>query len=723
MKTIITLIITLIVFILNVFSQTVNSDWQWSHPKPQGNDIRFIKRISTTDWVAVGYTGTLMRSTNSGLNWMVYSNYFGTYTSFLGQGKNIYGADFFSNTGVAAGTQGWIARTTNGGVSWDSVGSTAGTTALWNASFGDANTVYIGGNSGMVLKSVNGGLSWSSVSSPSGNPNRTIFAVDANTVFTGSTGGIVYKSVNGGSSWTPLSTGSSSIIYGVYFFNSNTGIVTGASGLVRYTTNGGSTFITPSVSLTAAETRIFGRKSPDEAYILGDANNIYKSTDYGLSWTTIPYKYSGQPVGLATNTMDISGSTIIVGGVNGLLNMSTNLGSSWTGISGVLNSINIYDVSFTSSRYLWAVGNSSTLTNCILFSSDCGNRWQIQSNFTGDLRAVSMVDNNNGWACGFNGKTVRTTNGGISWENIVIPGAGFQTLVCTQFMNVNTGWVFGYGANSIFKTTDNGSTWVTQNSGSADGGVKWASMVDVNTGYYVNGLITTTRVFKTVNGCVSWTEQNVPNPGNLWRIKMINANTGYICGDAGRLFRTTDGSNWTAVTTPTNNNYTSTDWIDINSGVLGAGSGFAAVTNNGGQSWFVKNTGGSSVWNMKMLHPDTIISVQGFGFIFKFMKGITEVTTEWKNEIPESFILKQNYPNPFNPATTIEFGLKKEGYVSLKIYDINGKLVEVLFNNIQFNPGIIKTVYNASDLSSGIYLYVLEVDNQKIDTKKMILMK
>lgn len=700
----------------------VNNDWKWSHPKPQGNDIRFIKMVTASNWVAVGYTGTLMRTTNAGANWLVYSNFFGFYPSFLGQGKNIYGADFSGNTGVGAGTQGYIARTSDGGVTWDSIGSSAGTTALWNASFGDANTVYIGGNSGLVLKSVNGGLSWTNTASPSSNANRTIFALDANTVFTGATGGTIYRTTNGGSSWTPLVTGGSSgIIYGIYFFNASTGVVGGASGYVRYTTNGGSTWNAPSVVLTAAETRIFGRKNPDEVYLLGDANNIYKSTDYGATWTTIPYRYPGQVLGLATNTMDINGNSIVIGGVNGLLNVSTNSGTNWTGISKVLQSINVYDIAYIAPGKVWAVGNSPTSTNaknCVLFSADNGDNWMIQSDFNADLRSISMIDENNGWAVGFNGKTIKTSNGGQTWLDVAIPGVGFQTLICTQFLNVNTGWVFG--ASFPFKTTDAGNTWIQ---GSTDQGAKWASFADANTGYLLTFSITNTLVQKTTDGGTNWVTQNLPNPGNMWRINMINANTGYVCGDGGRLFRTTDGGTWTTVPTPTQNNYTTTDWFDIDHGALGAGSGFAAKTTNGGQSWMVRNTGGSSVWRMLMASPDTVWSVQAFGYIFKNSVGGSSGITIWENKVPDDYSLKQNYPNPFNPSTTIEFSLPKAGVVSLYIYDIAGKLISKEINNINFNPGTIKHNFDGSNLSTGMYLYSLIIDNKIVETKKMALVK
>jgi len=92
--------------------------------------------------------------------------------------------------------------------------------------------------------------------------------------------------------------------------------------------------------------------------------------------------------------------------------------------------------------------------------------------------------------------------------------------------------------------------------------------------------------------------------------------------------------------------------------------------------------------------------------------------------LPERFIVEQNYPNPFNPVTQIKYTLpaNKSGFhVSIKIYDVLGRLVEVLFNNHQ-NPGSYKIEFNGEALSSGIYYYTVSADNFSM-TKKMILMK
>ena len=91
------------------------------------------------------------------------------------------------------------------------------------------------------------------------------------------------------------------------------------------------------------------------------------------------------------------------------------------------------------------------------------------------------------------------------------------------------------------------------------------------------------------------------------------------------------------------------------------------------------------------------------------------------NNIPAEFILYQNYPNPFNPSTTISYELKNGGYVTLSVYDINGKLIKSLINKEQ-EPGKYTVNYTSSESSSGIYFYKLSTGSFS-DTKKMILLK
>ncbi|MCF7885435.1 MAG: DUF3160 domain-containing protein [Candidatus Marinimicrobia bacterium] len=91
-----------------------------------------------------------------------------------------------------------------------------------------------------------------------------------------------------------------------------------------------------------------------------------------------------------------------------------------------------------------------------------------------------------------------------------------------------------------------------------------------------------------------------------------------------------------------------------------------------------------------------------------------------ENSRPKQYKLFQNYPNPFNPVTNIEFQLKKPGFVELKIYNIQGRLVKTLTAK-QFTSGKHRIVWNASDLSSGIYFYKIQAKNFSAIKKCVLL--
>ena len=91
------------------------------------------------------------------------------------------------------------------------------------------------------------------------------------------------------------------------------------------------------------------------------------------------------------------------------------------------------------------------------------------------------------------------------------------------------------------------------------------------------------------------------------------------------------------------------------------------------------------------------------------------------NEMPNRSSLEQNYPNPFNPATNIKFNIIKAGIVKLVIYDVLGNEVALLVSG-KYNPGTYKVDFDASSLSSGVYIYKIEAEGFT-DFKKMILIK
>ena len=86
--------------------------------------------------------------------------------------------------------------------------------------------------------------------------------------------------------------------------------------------------------------------------------------------------------------------------------------------------------------------------------------------------------------------------------------------------------------------------------------------------------------------------------------------------------------------------------------------------------------------------------------------------------LPGEFQLFQNYPNPFNPSTTIAYELPKASIVQLTVYDILGRELKTLVNELK-QAGRYEATFNASHLASGVYMYRLKAGSF-VETKKLL---
>lgn len=116
----------------------------------------------------------------------------------------------------------------------------------------------------------------------------------------------------------------------------------------------------------------------------------------------------------------------------------------------------------------------------------------------------------------------------------------------------------------------------------------------------------------------------------------------------------------------------------------------------------------------------------GTKFIYRLKQIDNDGTFAYSDEvevelIPDKFELYQNYPNPFNPSTNIKFSLPAASLVRIDIYNIIGEHIRTLVNG-EMEAGYHNVVFDASDLSSGTYIYRISTPNFT-QTKKMLLLK
>lgn len=106
---------------------------------------------------------------------------------------------------------------------------------------------------------------------------------------------------------------------------------------------------------------------------------------------------------------------------------------------------------------------------------------------------------------------------------------------------------------------------------------------------------------------------------------------------------------------------------------------------------------------------------------YERVEGTSQEKRGANTTIQFTYKLEQNYPNPFNPSTIIDYSIKNDGMVTIKIYDILGREVKTLINENK-PAGNYKVEFNASALPSGVYLYKLK-SCKFVDVKKMLMIK
>ncbi|MFC2093385.1 T9SS type A sorting domain-containing protein [Bacteroidota bacterium] len=413
-----------------------------------------------------------------------------------------------------------------------------------------------------------------------------------------------------------------------------------------------------------------------------------------------------------------------------------------------VNNMPISDIEFLDSLVGFAVTGDGTVgdTNYIIKTTNGGDNWFINFRAYKNFERVIFINNNVGYVCGglndIYGALYKTTNAGGNWIRLNTPFAiNYEDM---SVLNEDTIWVVDDSGfdGGVFRTTNGGQNWTQQfnvigtnpsaiymyngklgffNQGlgpfgnlyrTTNSGENWIKVqaeygfedmlfIDSLTGYKAYGIMK-----KTTNGGLDWQTQTLPSGAiflvsNMYKFSVLNRDTLWGVGGTisfnpynyrGIIWKTTNaGDNWGFQIPDTSIHLWSYYYIDFSNKLNGWA--FVPIPNTGIHT----TTGGN----------DTTIYME--------MKPIS-------TEIPGGYKLHQNYPNPFNYSTRIKFDISKNSYVALKVYNLLGKEIDEIVNS-KINAGSYDFKFVGSELTSGVYLCRLVVDDNKIDTKKMVLIK
>lgn len=214
------------------------------------------------------------------------------------------------------------------------------------------------------------------------------------------------------------------------------------------------------------------------------------------------------------------------------------------------------------------------------------SNWILQnSNTSYNLTSVYFNNGNVGWVVGYNGEILKTTDGGIQW-NEVSSGTTNKLNSVVFFSDDQNGWIVGeFG--TILHTSNGGNSWVNQNSGI----INWLGSVyftDLNNGYVCGKEGT---ILKTSDGGNNWVIVTTPTTEDLHSIYFINNNIGWAVGFNGLIIKTTDGGqNWVVQISNTLQELNSVYFINENVGWICGNNGEILYTSNGGTLWSVQNS-------------------------------------------------------------------------------------------------------------------------------------
>ena len=355
----------------------------------------------------------------------------------------------------------------------------------------------------------------------------------------------------------------------------------------------------------------------------------------------------------------------------------------------------------------------------ILRTADLGKTWtSVKSNFTPDW-INCIAANDSILLVGTNEQPIwRSTDNGTSWllvdSNIVHIGFGFAFQDSTIYAAVGTDILF---------STDGGLRWNATGIGKmASVGQSVDAVAVMNSTLFANAItgsyVTSNdgALFRTTNSGAKWTACELKSP----IVTMAVNDSILFIGTINGVYKTSDyGVNCISAGL----NSQEVDYLLPYKNYLFActNQGLYFTADNGG-TWVNESEGLNDPVDAIIIIDSTVYaSTSSTGMWTRSLSEIVTRMNKKDDHIAISFALAQNYPNPFNPTTVISYQLPANNLVTLKVYDILGRLVSTLVSDRQ-TAGAHSVTFNATNLSSGVYFYRLQAGTS-IETKKLLLLK
>ncbi len=488
----------------------------------------------------------------------------------------------------------------------------------------------------------------------------------------------------------------------------------------------------------------YGDDAKGNIYAIVSGGEVYRLSNLTPPWVKIsdPLKALGAaPAADQFNPLvnSIHGDSVLSAATKYGLYESTDAGATWQKSTIQFPAFQFYGLVRSGKYYLvstdlgiYRLKDGDTTFTKVFPPNGFHSDLKIKTDSAGNIYTVFPVQEGELITDYYNFKS---TNNGTTW----FPDTGGKKIYFLQYADYDVdaqGNQYAFKGGYGFFSKAPGGMWKIDTNGL---GLDFGGSINRFSNNNKKGFVYVVREFgfqkfalyrRALNG-TTW-EQVDATPVGQANVNIISDNNGDIIlktYDTGKIFRY-NGTTWTGIPTATGigGSPLADQYIVDKNGVLWVSYVDAftyfplsvCFTTDNGITWKKVAMDGIGV-SFFATAGDSVFAVSWIDGVFALTVSSSLRVEEKNSQIIESFKLYQNYPNPFNPTTSIQYSIASSQKVTLKIFDLLGREVATLVNQEQ-EPGSHTVQFDASKLSSGIYIYNLKAGNFTA-SKKLLLMK